>query len=547
MTKFIEKYPVMVLLLSCLAVFFCNLGELYVNIMEARNFISAREMLHNGNWLLTTLNGMPRYEKPPLPTWITALSGAIFGLKSLFGLRIPAALAATLLVFVMYKFGKKLHGQQNTSLYTSLILATSFYIIFSGRNGQWDIFTHSFMGASIYFFYLLFQKAENIWRNALFAGLLAGASFLSKGPVSLYALFLPFIIAYGIVYRFENFRKRLGPFLLYLIVSIVSGLWWFVYVRLADPVAFIAIASEETANWSGYNIRPFYYYWSFFTQSGVWTIPAFVALLYPYLKHRVSDKKAYLFSFLWTISAVILLSIIPEKKSRYLLPVLIPLAMNTAFYIEYLVRSFPKIKNRAEKFPVYFNYGLIALIGISFPVAGYLFFGKELQGLWFAFISASIFLFAIGILMLKSLIQKNIHRAFFLTIAFIMCIVVFGFPLENTFSNNNPDFNNINLLAQEAAEEGIPVYSYGEIAPESVWEFGQAAPRIDAPHSPFTPSEKKFGVLVPPAAEDEFKRIFAAEYDLRLRATYDLNYTAGKTEKSYKLRLLSQYYILTEK
>src|SRR5690606_3192503 len=123
-----------------------------------------------------------------------------------------------------------------------------------------------------------------------------------------------------------------------------------------------------------YNIRPFYYYWSFFTQSGVWTIPAFVALLYPYLKTRVSDKKAYLFSFLWTISSVILLSIIPEKKSRYLLPVLIPLAMNTAFYIEYLVRSFPKIKNRAEKFPVYFNYGLIALIGIVFPLAGYLFF-----------------------------------------------------------------------------------------------------------------------------------------------------------------------------
>ncbi|RAV29786.1 ArnT family glycosyltransferase [Sinomicrobium soli] len=544
MTKLIEKYPVPVLLLSCLVIFFFNLDELYVNIMEARNFITAREMLHDGHWLLTTLNGMPRYEKPPLPTWLTALSGAAFGLKSLFALRLPAAMAATLMVLVMYRFNRKIHGQQTLSLYAGLILATSFYVIFSGRNGQWDIFTHSFMVTAIYFLYLLLRERKNIWKNALLAGLFTGASFLSKGPVSLYTLFLPFAIAYGIAYGYGNFRKKVMPALLFLITAIISGLWWFVYVRLADPVAFMAIASEETANWSGYNIRPFYYYWSFFTQSGIWTIPAFTGLLYPYLKNRVSDKKAYLFSWLWTLGSVVLLSVIPEKKSRYLLPVLIPLAMNTAFYIEYLVRRFPEMRSRAEKFPVYFNYGLIAFIGIAFPIAGYLFFGRELQGLWIAYITASVFLFTTGILIIRGLRQKNIHRVFLLTVAFIMGIILFGFPLENTFSNDNPDFNNIDHLAQEAAQEGIPVYSYGEIAPETVWEYGRPAPRIDAPHSGFTPAEKKFGVLVPPAAEDEFKRIFAPEYNLRLRDTYDINYTAGKNERDYKLRLLTRYYIL---
>ena len=35
--------------------------------MEARNFIVAREMLTEGNWLLTTMNDVPRYEKPPFP------------------------------------------------------------------------------------------------------------------------------------------------------------------------------------------------------------------------------------------------------------------------------------------------------------------------------------------------------------------------------------------------------------------------------------------------------------------------------------------------
>ncbi|NJW55184.1 hypothetical protein HC175_19915, partial [Salinimicrobium sp. CDJ15-91] len=131
---------------------------------------------------------------------------------------------------------------------------------------------------------------------------------------------------------------------------------------------------------TNYNVRPFYYYWSFFTQSGIWTIPAFVALLYPYMKSRVSNKKAYKFALLWTLSAVILLSIIPEKKSRYLLPVLIPMALNTGFYIEYLFRCFKTLEKK-EKWVVYFIHGLIAVIGLAFPVAGY--FLLELEGHWF--------------------------------------------------------------------------------------------------------------------------------------------------------------------
>lgn len=54
--------------------FIFNLDVLDVTIMEARNFITAREMTLDGNWLLTTMNGEPRYQKPPLPTWLAAIS-----------------------------------------------------------------------------------------------------------------------------------------------------------------------------------------------------------------------------------------------------------------------------------------------------------------------------------------------------------------------------------------------------------------------------------------------------------------------------------------
>jgi len=49
MEERIEKNPVVSLLLLCVGLYFFNLNLLQVSIMEARNFIVAREMLSDGN------------------------------------------------------------------------------------------------------------------------------------------------------------------------------------------------------------------------------------------------------------------------------------------------------------------------------------------------------------------------------------------------------------------------------------------------------------------------------------------------------------------
>ena len=83
MVKYIEKHPITSIALFTILLLIVNLGVPEVTIMEARNFITAREMIQDNNWLLTTMNGEPRYQKPPLPTWLTAISGLIFGVNSL--------------------------------------------------------------------------------------------------------------------------------------------------------------------------------------------------------------------------------------------------------------------------------------------------------------------------------------------------------------------------------------------------------------------------------------------------------------------------------
>ena len=308
--SFYKNYPIIFLLLLGILVFISNLDVLMMNIMEARNFIAAREMLTHNHWIFTTMNEAARYEKPPLPTWLTAISAWIFGIDNLFAYRLPAALASIFLIITFYKLQLLLAIKKNVAFGSTLILMTSFHIVFSGRDGQWDIFTHAFMVGCCYFFIRLFQNNTGQFKNAVIAGLFFGASLLSKGPVSLYALFVPFLISYGWVYRYENLKDKWKPLLLFLIVGLSAGSWWILLVHYYDAEAFAEIAEVESGRWFSYNVRPIWYYWSFFVQSGIWTIPAFMGLFYWYLRSRVSNLKAYKFYILWTLFSVVLLSII---------------------------------------------------------------------------------------------------------------------------------------------------------------------------------------------------------------------------------------------
>jgi 4-amino-4-deoxy-L-arabinose transferase-like glycosyltransferase len=531
-----QQYLLYILLVWAL-IFVVHLDVIYINIMEARNFITAREMVTNDNWILTTLNAEARYEKPPLPTWLTAISGILFGFTSVFGLRLPAALVTLLLLYTFYRFLPKLEVSLKQSFLATLILASSFYIIFMGRNGQWDIFTHSFMLVAIYFLWNFFGSEKNLLKNAIFGGIFLGFSIMSKGPVSLYALLLPFLIAYASVYKFKGFKKKWKSFLILLVLALGIGGWWFIYVRLADPVAFIEITSREATRWTNYNVRPFYYYWSFVVQSGIWTIPAFVALLYPYLKNRVANKKAYKFALFWTLAAVVLLSIIPEKKSRYLLPVLIPMALTTSFYIEYLFRRFKDLSKK-EGYVVYFNHGLIALIGLAFPIAGY--FMLELEGYWFWYISASVILLGLAVALFYFLKKKKYPKVFFLTIAFMCGIMSFAFPLSDAFLKN-PNFRNFDELQKFAEAEEFQVYEYVSETPEIIWEYGEPIPKLHA-NELSLPEADRFGIIL---QEKDSAFIDTLKRDFRVLSSrrYDLNYVSPEAS-TYKSRLIRMFYLL---
>jgi 4-amino-4-deoxy-L-arabinose transferase-like glycosyltransferase len=539
MIRKLEQYPILSICIIVFLMCCVSFSILDVTIMEARNFITAREMVNDGNWLLTTMNGEPRYQKPPLPTWLTAISALIFGFKNLLALRFPGIVMIAVTGIFSYVLSIKLLENKQHALINGLLTITSFYVIGIVIEAPWDIFTHGFMLVAIYHLFQLLEKREKYWKHTIIAGVFFGLSLLCKGPVSLYALLLPFVIAYGFIYKYNDFKQKVFSLFSFILIALIIGGWWFLYAKLEDPQTFTKIAAKETGNWGSYNVRPFYYYWSFFTQSGLWTIPAFIALLYPYMKSRVSNLKVYKLTFWWTIIAVVLLSIIPEKKSRYLMPVLIPMAMNTGFYIEYLVRRFRYLKDKRETFPVYFNFGLIATIAILFPLVGF-FLGSFLTShVLVIYLISSLVLLIIGIKIIRQLRKKELIKVFYYNIFFLASIMLLLAPLSNTQSQS--DYNSINSL-----NDNIELYSLGYVSPEMIWHYGDKIPQIISNDSVYNfPDTSKFGILVQ-EFNDKEREFIETLYEIEYKETFDLN-RKEEGQKGYRNRLVSKYYILTKK
>ena len=518
---------------------FTSLDKIEVNIMEARNFISAREMVQNREYLLTTLNNEPRYQKPPLPTWLTAIAGSLSGFDSLAVLRLPVVAITFLLVFIFYYFSKLIGLSSEHSFNNALILITSFYIFFAGRDNQWDMYTHSFMMVCIVFLWKLLKEDSNAMINSILGGLFFGLSFLSKGPISVYVLLIPFLISYGIVYHF-SFRKKILYLSVMLITGLSIGLSWYIYVHIKDPEYFNKIIALETTNWTNYEVQPFYYYWNFFLQSGLWAIASLTALIYPYLKSRVEDLKAYRFAILWTIISVILMSFIPEKKVRYLVPVLIPLALTTGFYIEYLMKSFNKNMSWKENIWIFFSFGIVALIGFLYPFAGLVLLKESIREYLLLIILSSLLMYLFAFLIINGLIGRNFRIIFISMISILVLIVIIVIPIRAKVFIN-PGFASAKEAQIIAGKYRIETYRLSDIAPEIVWNFGKPIPLLQKEGDRFLFPDSRSFALIANKADSSMIKSWFIKYNIDKKYVINMNYGLKN-----KVRYIKDYYILTK-
>ncbi|MDR2919391.1 MAG: glycosyltransferase family 39 protein [Tannerella sp.] len=458
--------------------FFINNQIIPADLMESRNLATAQEMVKYGNYLLPTMNGEPRLEKPPLPTWIAAAIEHVAP-HNLVIQRYAAGIAATLLVIFLYLFVSRLTRNNRTGLIASLILATSFNIILMGRTATWDIYTHCFMLGAIYFITIAFEEKGAQWKYFLLTGLFTGLSFLSKGPVSLYALFLPFLISYIIVYR-PSLKEKKAALAGMILLAVIVSCWWYGYTYLFHQDFAVDIAEKESSSWLNHNVRPLYYYWKFAAEAGIWALFWITAIVYFFMNKQTIYQKEYKFAFIWFLSSLILLSIIPEKKTRYLLPLLVPGAMLMGFYIYQMIIG---IKTKSEKILFRINAIIISIILIALPIALYILFYKENQLSLAILIIATICSWSLcgfilwSIFGKKGILVTNVFSAIILTMMMVtgICLI----PIGSMFINEQR--HSIRLVTENDKAQGLPLYHDKDefLRMELVYEVSQRINALD--------------------------------------------------------------------
>jgi len=464
------------LLLIAFIAFVVNNGAIEANIMEARNLTTAREMLQKSNWLEPTMNGELRLEKPPLPTWIAAATMKFSGEENLSLLRLPAALAALLMIFFLFKLTTELTEDQLLPFLVAGTASTSFYIFFMALDISWDIFCHSFMIGAIWLFHKGLKSKGSGWGELTGAGILMGLSFLSKGPIAFYALLLPYLIARTFSYGMKEAINHKAALSVMVLVALVISLWWPVMIWLSHPEFSALIAQQESTAWLNRSTRPFYHYWSFPVQSGVWAIIATIALYFPYARPRIKRFGNYTFLALWVAVSVILLSLFPEKKERYLLPVLLPLAILTAFYFRYLIHAF-QISSQGKNDLVIFRVNSILMMVISFAIPLAVVFvvkgeGRPATGL---LILIFILFWGLATFLLGAFLKKKPLWLWMGMVGMVLSVCMTLLPIAPSLALSNPDYRSYKELRHRDDLKAIPFYFNGEISGkfiEVIWNSG---------------------------------------------------------------------------
>ncbi|MDH6304100.1 4-amino-4-deoxy-L-arabinose transferase-like glycosyltransferase [Parabacteroides sp. PF5-5] len=467
-----------ILIAICFFSFFIHNRMIPADIMEARNLATAQEMVHYGNYLLPTMNGELRLEKPPLPTWIAAgIEHVAAG--NLVAQRCATGMMGFLMVLFLYLIVSRLSRNRNTGLIAALILATCINVILMARTATWDIYTHAFMLGAIYFLILALEEKGVQWKNFILSGVLMGLSFLSKGPVSFYALFLPFLIGYITVYR-PSVRKKVWPLISMIVVCLLVSFWWVLYVWAFHSDLLISVGQKESSSWLNHNVRPWYYYWQFPAEAGMWTLFWVTSIVYFFVDKKETRPKESIFSFIWFLASLILLSAIPEKKTRYLLPLLIPGAMMIGFYFRRMLEG---MKSKVDRSVFRINTIIIAMILIALPIALYILFYKEKQLSLFLLIIIGICAWGVSFYLFRSLFgKKGIQVASVFKGLILAMVVVKAFcliPIGKMFINE--ERHSIRLLRDHTELQSLPFYHNREepLRIELVYEANQRITEID--------------------------------------------------------------------
>ena len=374
-----KRLKTLLIVLVCgIIIFFLGLGSTGLVDETPPLFAAAgRAMSESGDWLTPKVNGMFRFDKPPLIYWIMGFfyslpKNEIWDSFGTLSARLPSALAS---LFLMLMIGDTLlcwphkgDRQFLTPIVASLGFALSPFIIIWGRTAVSDALLTGTLGISLLLFWRRMASHEN--EQCISAWVFLGFAILTKGPVAFVLAFLT-ITSFLISQKdWKRLLYKINPNKGFLITILISVPWYILeLIKEGKPFWDNFFGYHNFQRYTSVvnnHSEPFWFFLFMMTLASLPFTPFLFHGIYETFKDFLKGLKGdcpvsqslYKYSLCWLTTVLIFFSISATKLPSYWLPA-IPAA---AILIS---NSFINLKKSNKTYSYLLVSNILILFGIS--------------------------------------------------------------------------------------------------------------------------------------------------------------------------------------
>lgn len=311
---------------------------------EAREAGIAREMIENGNWVATYINGTLFLEKPPFYTWAIATCLKVFGYHD-WAVRVPTfifTLGILILMFVLARHGLSPLGASAATV----SLGTMYLFVQICHNATIDNGLMFFIMVAMTT--LVTARKDEVFsrsRTAALYGSIALA-FLCKGFVGP-VLIIGTMLFFTAIRRKWLLLKIARPATGFLIVALIVGSWLFALWNTGGESYFRTFIITNHINrftgCYGPAANCLYYIPYLFIAPFPWTllIPCGLWIIVKRWANNSEQRLFWTWMGAWACAMFLILSAAGSKDDNYFLPLLPPFAVAAGTWVEHSFQNRP--------------------------------------------------------------------------------------------------------------------------------------------------------------------------------------------------------------
>ncbi len=338
---------------------------------------AARAMSESGDWLTPKVNGMFRFDKPPLIYWLMGFfyslpKNEIWDSFGSLSARLPSALGSLFVMLMigdtLFRWPQKGDRQFLTPIVASLAFALSPLIIIWSRTAVSDALLTGTLGISLLLFWRRMASDNN--DQCISAWVCLGFAILTKGPV---ALVLAMFTITSFLFSQKNWKtllRKINPKRGFLITILVSVPWYILeLIKEGKPFWDNFFGYHNFQRYTSVvnnHAEPFWFFLYIMILASLPFTPFLCYGIFKTFKDFLKSSKEspnvtetlYTFSLCWLISVLIFFSLSATKLPSYWLPA-IPAA---AILIS---NSFISLKNSSKSQLYLWIFNILILFGVS--------------------------------------------------------------------------------------------------------------------------------------------------------------------------------------